>query len=287
MSISSSAVLVELNISAWPGKKLDKEVTDKTTADNGAAANAAQVHKNLMAGTTLRKEISDFAAGCRLWHNTRTLPWSDKGPRLLPTAMFLDYKTEINTRRDTFNGMKRRFLIEYPALIQVARNFGEGLGAMFKEEDYPSPEAMEENFGFKLVFTPLPEAGDFRLDIPEQDRRELASEYEHAFDNRLADAMKKPWEQLHTLLTAMSAKLHDKEGTEEKKRYHDTLITNATDLCSLLTHLNLTKDEKLEEARRDLEKAIKGLTIEDIKDSAMVRAETKAKLDAILKAREW
>ena len=66
MSISSSAVLARLSISVWTANKLDKGATDKVIASNGATEKAAQVHKNLMAGTHLRKDIADYAAECRL-----------------------------------------------------------------------------------------------------------------------------------------------------------------------------------------------------------------------------
>ena len=105
MSISSSAVLVRLNISVWTARKLDRNATDNVIATNGAAEDAAQVHKNLMAGTHLRKDIADYAAECRLWHNTWTLGWEDRGSRLLPTSLFLDYKAQANLRRDKFNAM--------------------------------------------------------------------------------------------------------------------------------------------------------------------------------------
>ena len=54
MSISSSAVLVELNISVWGATKLDKDATNIVISDNMAGKNSAQVRKNLLAGTSLR-----------------------------------------------------------------------------------------------------------------------------------------------------------------------------------------------------------------------------------------
>ena len=36
MSITSSSVLVEMNISVWTANKLDKSATDKVVADNAA-----------------------------------------------------------------------------------------------------------------------------------------------------------------------------------------------------------------------------------------------------------
>jgi len=49
MSISASAVLVELNISVWPASKIDREITDKVNSDAGAVRGASQTKKNLFA----------------------------------------------------------------------------------------------------------------------------------------------------------------------------------------------------------------------------------------------
>ena len=284
MSISSSSVLVELNLRVWPANKLDREATDTVTSTNGAGRRAAKVSKDLMAGTRLRRDIAEYAAACRVWHNSRTVPWSDRGPRLLPTSLFIDYKTELNIRENTFNKMVADFVTNYPALVQIAQNNAEGLGKMFKQEDYPSVEEVAFKFSFHKVFSPVPESGHFTVDIETKELEELKQEYEGKFNERLAEAMHEPWERLHTALTAISTKLTDDDTAPEKtKRYHDTLITNAQSLCGLLTHLNITKDPTLEQARRQLEMAMAGADIEDIKESPAVRADVKSKVDAILK----
>jgi hypothetical protein len=74
MSISSSAVLVELNISVWTASKVDREVTNQVNATASAVYDASQTKKNLMAGTHLRKDIEKFASRVRLYHNQNTLP---------------------------------------------------------------------------------------------------------------------------------------------------------------------------------------------------------------------
>jgi len=58
-------------------------------------------------------------------------------------------------------------------------------------------------------------------------------------------------------------------------------------LCGLLTHLNITKDPNLEQARRDLELTMLGADIDSIKESPDVRKNLKTKLDAILNQYEW
>jgi hypothetical protein len=285
MSIASSAVLVELNISVWTANKLDKGATDSVLASNSASKDSAQVRKNLMAGTDKRKKIADYAAKVRLYHNQTTLSWSDKGARLLPTSLFMDYKQNMNVYQRNMTTMIEDFYANYADLIDLAKHH---MGDLFNPYDYPSIEELRNKFGFRLVFSPLPEGGDFRLDIPKADMEELGEQYESAFNDRLKDAMREPWEKLHKTLIHISEKLTDVEGDEEtKKRYHDTLITNAQELCGLLTHLNVTKDPLLEAARRSLELTMLGVDIEAIKESPDVRSSVKAKVDDILKKFDW
>lgn len=279
MSISASALLVELNISVWPAAKIDREITEQVNTSAGAVVGAAQTKKNLFAGTSLRKDIEKFAARVRLYHNQHTLPWADKGERLLPTKLFLDYKTAMNGYEQTFNNMCANFFAEYPRLVAEAPN---NLGKMYRAEDYPDIQAVRLKFGFNRTVKPVPEAGDFRLDVPAEDMRELVDSFEQQQQQKLAEACREPWERLHATLLGVSEKLTDVEGDESKKRYHDSLITNPLELCGLLTKLNITNDPKLEEARRQLELTMLGANIEAIKEDAHSRKELKSKVDAIL-----
>jgi hypothetical protein len=284
MSISASAVLVELNISVWPASKIDREITDKVNSDAGAVRGASQTKKNLFAGTSLRKDISDFAARVRLYHNKHTLPWADKGERMLPTALFMDYKQTMNGFEQTFNMMCNNFYIEYPRLVAEAPTALQGL---YKAEDYPELTDVRLKFGFRRTVKPVPEAGDFRLDIPAYDLEEMRAEFMGQQDRKLAEAMREPWERLHKTLVAMSEKLTDVEGDDGKKRYHDTLLTNPLELCALLTKLNITNDPKLEEARRQVEVAMLNADMESIKEDADTRSQLKSKVDAIINKFEW
>jgi hypothetical protein len=90
----------------------------------------------------------------------------------------------------------------------------------------------------------------------------------------------------------MSTKLADaaqprvnKDGEENRTQiFRDSLITNAVDLCGLLTRLNVTNDPKLEKARKDLESVIAGVDPKSIRESDMVRHSVKKKVDDILSA---
>jgi hypothetical protein len=284
MSIASSAVLVELNISVWPANKVDREMTETVNTNASAVRDASQTRKNLFAGTSLRKDIEKLAARIRLYHNQHTMPWADKGQRLLPTKLFMEYKQTMNNYEAQFKQMCNNFFIAYPQLVSEAQTH---LGTMYRATDYPDLTNVREKFGFRMAIDPIPESGDFRLDISAHDLDEMKAQYEAKFDERLAEAMRTPWERLHTVLTAMSEKLKDEDGEESKKRYHDSLVTNAVDLCGLLDKMNITNDPKLEDARKQLELTMLGADIETIKESSHVRETMKNKVDAILQKFEW
>jgi hypothetical protein len=280
MSISNSAVLVELNISLWTAAITDRNATKKVADDSNASADAGMFKKNLMAGTTKRKAIADYAAICRTWHNNNTMPWSDRGPRLLPTARLFDYKAKMNELQAKFEELVDDFCVEYPALVSLAPQY---LGALFDPADYPTPEEVRTKFGFRLVMSPVPESGDFRIDTGMVELDELRREYDLAFESRVKDAMRDPWNRLHETLTKMA----DKLGSEEEGRWSSKFVSNAQDLCSLLSDLNVTKDPQLEQARQQLERALSGVYVEDLKNDGFLRGQVKDKLDAILKQYEW
>ena len=283
MSISASAVLVELNISVWPAAKIDREITEQVNTNAGAVSSASQTKKNLFAGTSSRKEIEKFAARVRLYHNQHTLPWADKGERLLPTKLFMEYKQTMNHYEQQFNQMCNNFFIDYPYLVDEAKT---NLGKMYKAEDYPDVEEVKMKFGFRRAINPIPDSGDFRLDVAAEELEDLRKGYEAKFEERLADAVREPWNRLHAELVSISKKLTDEDG-EGKKRYHDTLVSNPLELCELLTKLNVTNDPKLEEARKQVELTMLGVSIENIKEDADTRKTVKSKVDDILNKFNW
>ena len=59
-SISSSAVLVQLTISTWTARKLDKSATKKVAIDNNASVKAGNYNKNLLAGCTELEDLKKF-----------------------------------------------------------------------------------------------------------------------------------------------------------------------------------------------------------------------------------
>jgi len=275
-SISSAAMLVDLRISVWTARKKAKDEEAQLIQDSNArSAKAASVHKHLLADAEPLMAVGRWASDCRQWLYLHTLPWSDNGARLLPTAQFFTFKTEVTQRETHFWQLVHAFEQQYPVLIT---SMALQLGSLFKRSEYPDPRDIVSKFGFYPTFSPVPEAGDFRVDIPSDALKELKANYSAEADRRVELAMKDAWDRLHATIVHMREKLEP--STDGKtKRIHATMLGNAGELCSVLTALNITGDPKLEEARRKLEGIVDRTDTESLRDSEDLRASVKKQLD--------
>ena len=292
MTIQNAAVLVDLTIRAWTGRKLDKKVSGEIDTAKGTKTKAGNYNKHLLAGTDKLEEVQKIVSAARTWHYEQTLPWADSGSRLLPMQNFFDYKQTLGMFEQKFNQAVKELVAEYPKLVSAAAF---QLGALFNRNDYPEVEQLDSKFGFNYVFMPVPTAGDFRIATTDSALKELQEQADSHVNKRVADAMQDVWGRLHDCLTHMSDKLTDlaqprvlKDGTEVYTQlFRDSLVNNAVELCALLTKLNVMDDPKLEQARCKLEKAITGVTAEGLRADDGVRDQVKAEVDAILKAFEF
>jgi hypothetical protein len=283
MSIGNVSLLADLTIAVWTGRKTDLTASAQVTQDNSADSKAARVSKDLLAGSELNKKIISYAQETRMFHYERTLPWADRGSRLIPLTLFHDYKDTMETRKLAFEKMVNEFTETYDAMVEKAKT---NLGSLFNAGDYPNAQAVGNKFRFDLVFSPVPESGDFRIDIASAELDMLREQYEASYEGRLADATKDIWTRLRDQLQNLSERLANKEEGQ-KTIYKAALLGNARELCTLMKDLNITNDPKLEEARRATELAVFGVDIDDIRESQYCREDTKSKIDTILKNYEW
>jgi ElaB/YqjD/DUF883 family membrane-anchored ribosome-binding protein len=277
--ISSSAMLVDLSISVWTGRKLDKSVSAEVDASKNTKGKAGNYHKNLLAGSEKLAEIGKLSSSIRNWSYSQTSPWSDAGTRLLPSTLFFDYKAKLAEYEKMFTDKVTEFLAEYDVLVSKAAF---QLGDLFNREDYPAVEKVAQKFGMFYTFSPVPEAGDFRVDIGEAGMRELQERYDEAYRVRLNGAMKDVWERLHDALSKISERFDYQEG-DTKKIFRDSLVENVQELTELLKHLNITNDIQLEEMRKKLMRYFSGTHADMFRGDDDMRANTKQAVDEMLK----
>ena len=282
--IARAALLVDLEISIYSGRKQDKRTQAEVTQSKGAASKrAASVYKSLFAECKELDDINKFQARVRAEHYRMTQPWNDYGARLLPTSLLQDYKQTMNRLEAEFDRLVEKFLDKYDTLVASAAF---QLGTLFDRTEYPSRNQVANKFRMTIAFAPLPTAGDFRLDIEAEVQRDLIAQYEKRATAQVAAATQDSWTRLYNSLKRLSDRLVIEENGK-KRIFHDTIVTGALEMCELLTHMNVLKDPSLEKARRKLEEVLSGVTPKELRESDGTRALTKQKVDEILAAFDW
>jgi hypothetical protein len=281
-NIDSCAMLVEFNASVWTARKLDKNTTEEVVSGkNAASKDAARVNKHLLAGRTELAEIQQFINNVRTVVYDNTLPWSDSGIRLLPSLRFMDFNDYIGKKEQEFYDLVENFKQVYPSLITAQAM---ALGDMFNRNDYPDVADIGSKFAFRINYMPVPKAGDFRVDVGNDAQKELQERLSKLADERVEFAMKEAWTRLHDHLKRMTERLavDNVAGEIKKRKFHNTLVTDGVELCSVLKSLNVIGDSKLEAARLELERALRNVDAEDLRENLDLREHVKTQVDSIL-----
>ena len=279
-TLASSAMLVEVNISHWAGRKKDKRASVDVVHSNHATAGVASVNKKLLANSDTLRAIQTHVTAARNLHTNMTMPWSNSGLRLLPTVQYFKYSQAMSQMQNEFDKLVDGFLQSYnDEVVDVQLK----LGDLFSHDDYPTVESLERKFAFRTNYMPLPDAGDFRVDVGNDALREIKETYANFYATQYNTAMNDVWTRLHKALTSMSERL-DYGSKEDKKIFRDSLVGNVTDMIDLLRVCNVTGSPQMSEMANRLEEAMSCVTPDALREDDTFRAETKAAVDAAIKS---
>ena len=280
-SISSSALRVGLSISVPTMRKMDKRATQQVIAHNNARKGSANVSKKLIKSTA-HEDMTKLVASMRAYHREQTVPWGDMGDRLVSNQNLIDYKNNMAQLEDEFWQLSQRTCDEYPQAVAQARLEVTGLGYMFNESEYPSVEVLRRKFKFSLVFEAVPDVGDLRVDIGNQAASEMREQYKQVLSDRINAVHQDLAERLAEPLQRMSKGLDYNEG-EKPSGFRDTLVDNVLSIVDLMRSCNLNGNAHIAGIQQDLRDTLKGVTPDGLRRDPNLRADTKRKVDAIIK----
>lgn len=248
VDLSSRAMLVNVSISQWSARKLDKRVTADVNASHGAGADAGRYNKSLIARDALA-EIKTIVSAARADHVKLTLPWLQDGTRILPAAGFAKYSETMRKHREAFEAATADFVANYPDYVRDAAAY---LNGMFDPAEYPDASQIERRFAWSLRVFPMPDAADFRVDLAKETVDAMRREIADAMSDAVSDAMADAFDRLHKAVRHMADKLREfkpKSGDDRATGiFRDSLVENVRELVAILPGLNLTGDARLADA---------------------------------------
>lgn len=277
-TIHSSAMLLDMNISVYTGRRTDRRTASEVMQSKGASAGSASVQKYLFAGDNDLQNIVRHAAHSRDVISKHTLPWNDYGTRLVSTESFFDLTTKLNELRDEFYHLVNLFVDNYAHKVS---NAAFSLGTMFDREEYPAPEMIKERFSFMFTFGPVPSEGDFRVDIPNEAMQLLRDEFATTNNDRIESAVSDILQRLINMAQTMYEKCVTPEDGP-RPRIHESTFTHAQELCEIAKDLNLFNDPDIEAIRHGIEVALTGIDVDTLRKSPEVRESVRTKMDDIL-----
>lgn len=235
-NISSKAMLVDLRISRWTARKLDKRASAEVAANNAVQSGAGRYYKSLIEGDALTaiNKVADLA---RAYHYRMTLPWLDSGPRTLKSTAYFDYMEAMQDYASQFDAAVTGLINDYPLYRQEARRL---LGTLFAADDYPDTEEVKQRFGFRVRVMPLPTAGDFRVELGDGVSDEVREQIEADTRGAVKASLSEAYDRVRKVTEAFVGRLAQ-PGTV----FRDTLVDNARELAEVLPALNFTDDPHL------------------------------------------
>lgn len=273
MSISTEAMVLNLQIGSWAGYKLDKEQSKEVTEGAGADGDAARVNKHLISKDTL-KPINVAADAVRRHFYTKTLPWKDNGDRLLPRAAFEKFIERHEELAHEFTVATSKFIETNYAAARERAQFR--MGSMFRAEDYPEPEALRPRFYVRLEIDPVTEAGDFRVAMDQTALDSLIRASEAQLKERLARASGDVWRRLADTLG------HFADRMQGDERFREATLTNLVELAETLPALNFTGDADISGICAEIAQRFGALDAKTLRTKPLIRQVVSSEAQEIM-----
>jgi hypothetical protein len=267
-------MLVNLHISRWNGYKIDQRASSALIREASAQAGSAIVSKRVVPKEAFADIVTAYNA-LKAHRDQHTLPWSDKGPRIMTRNIFELFMSGYGDLERQFNAAVKEFIeVRYP---QARDQASFRLGTLFQPADYPAAEDLRQKFRVDLDIDGITEPDDFRVTLPEKELNALRVNMEESIKRRLGEAMKDVWLRIVDLLEHYIEKMADSEAI-----FRDSTVNNLVNLMGILPGLNVTGDPKLREIRQRIMTTIGSYEADDLRKQDDLRAAAAQEAKEIL-----
>ncbi len=240
MDLNRDAMLVGLRITAWSGRLYDREASDHVAAHHDASASAGRYNKRLLPKAAFAA-LTTTMSEARTKHYENSLPWDDKGARLLTVTNYAHYTELMNALRERVVRQRARFIEDYDDYVDQARL---DLGKLFRIEDYPSKEALQGKFAIRYRITPVPDADHFIAKLASDDTDRVKRDIERHIEEQLHDAVGDLYRRLGEAVGRVSDRLQEDDNGKPLV-FRNSMIENIRELVHMVPRLNIFGDDQL------------------------------------------
>ncbi len=281
MDLTRDAMLVGLRISAWSGRLYDREASDHVAVHHDASTNVGRYNKRLLPKAALAA-LNATMSEARTRHYANSLPWDDKGSRLLTVANYEQYTEIMDGLRERLVRQRARFIEDFDHYVKQARL---DLGKLFRMEEYPSKEDLRGKFSIRYRITPVPDSDHFIARLASDDTDRVKRDIERHIEEQLHDAVGDLYRRLAEAVERVSERLNE-DGDGKPLVFRDTMISNIRDLVDVVPRLNIFGDQRLAHLCEQVKDRIAGVEPDSLRPSRtfdpVVRDRVKRDADALM-----
>lgn len=216
-TLATKAMLVKLTAHKAGLTRRDDDKTDQLQQTDKAALGYVQLFKF----KTPVHELTSLHRAVGQLHRRLTLPYEDRGSRLLPNTQYFAYTAAMREAMGAVTAWFDQHRAHYATYVGAdcaAR------GWTVQPDKYPTIEAFEEAFSFDLDFTPLPQLSHFLFDLSPADCAAFEARQTAIAEAAVTDALDRVRKPIDVLLN----RLQTYTGQPGQK-FVTSLLTNVAD----------------------------------------------------------
>ena len=175
------------------------------------------------------------------------------------------------THQREFNEAVSTFVNQFQGLVSQYKS---QLGSLFRPEDYPSIEELRGKFSLETKVMPMPEAGDFRVSLGNEERDRIKRQITASVEASLTVARRELWQRAYDAVSHMAERLQSYKAEESgTTRLHASIVTNLMKLVDVMPKLNIAHDAELERLTEEIRSRLL-VNPDMLRKSETVRTET-------------
>lgn len=246
--ITSKCMISDISITGWGNTKTDSTAGQNVTQQAGAKDGRAKVVKTLIESKRLR-DIQKLRSEAYALHNQYTLPWLDKGGRLIVSSLIMPLKNGMDKLNNDWLNLIRILGMEWPNLVNQAQY---DLGSLYDSSEIPSWADVEKAFTWTRNIYPVPDVNDFRVDLVGNMAEELSEQYMDALNRKVVDIEKDVAQRLSDSVSKIVSRIADytpdAKTRADKHVFTDTVLDELRSVISIVDSLNITENAAIREA---------------------------------------
>lgn len=275
-TLATKALLVRVRITLYTARVRDVNASRELEQNKGAEVGIGIYTKTLVSKKQINRMVSTVKAARRQYEEI-TLPWGKDGTRLLPSEQWGPFHDVIEARRDEFWREVDAFIAGYD---EHKRN-KKRMGKLYNDKEYLDSDKVRDRFSFDVLYAPVPESGDIRVELSRDQlaklKREVQSQAKAEVDEAMRDLFYRLYDATNTLYGQLTGDDHVGVRSNTFEHLHR--------LADILPTLNVGNDPKVNELLKVVRDQILAYDAGQLRDHQGAPVDPQAKKRATAAAR--